>query len=348
MAGGGDLKDLLRELRAAGPVERVRLLARSLSALRHLSPFDRKILLRMAGFEGAEALVERLTLDGPETAGALQRVLVRLEGDPGYFQQVARALADPERRGQALDGLLSEVDRALRAPEPEPASAPPPPPPRPAEGQAEDAQEPVPEEAAPDREPERAPEEAEPEKAEPEEPETEAAGPPEPIEPKREPRDAPAPPIRIAAAPAPPPWPAPSRPIAPAAPAPEADDQVPGAASADEVMGELLRLRRRLAAGETLAPAALADLLDRRLPYPWARRRALQAWLESPASLAPPLALDGALGLLDRLASPTDRLWCLTALARGRSWDERDWGRLLALAPTPAARRRLEHLRPLE
>ncbi len=124
----GDLKGLLGELRAAGPVERVRLLARSLSALRRLSPLDRKVLLRMAGFEGAEALVERLAVGGPETAEALEGVLGRLEADPGVVKRLARALADPRRRGRALDKVLGEVDRALAASE-GPAGEPAPPPP---------------------------------------------------------------------------------------------------------------------------------------------------------------------------------------------------------------------------
>lgn len=372
MASTVDLRGLLSELRAAGPVERVRLLTGSLSALRHLSPFDRKVLLRMAGFEGAETLVERLALGGSETADALQGVLGRLETDPGLLKQLAHALADPARRGDALDRVLAEVDRTLAAPEPPelpPVEPPPPPPPRPA-GPAPAAEvtasagegEPSSEEAGAaggEAEPAAAEEpaslEAEAAEEEPERPappaEASVAQAPAPREPAPEPEAPPAeaaelrPPQADEEPPAAPEVPPAAPPVAPppadgqGAPFEAASRAVP---SAHAALAELLALHRRLAAGERPGSPALAELLDRRLPYPWARRRALQAWFASGA----PTDLRAALGLLDRLATPADRLWCLAALARGGDWNEEDWLRILAAAPTPASRRRLQLLRP--
>jgi hypothetical protein len=103
---------LLRELRAAGPLGRLRLLGRGVGALRQLSPWDRKMLLRMAGFEGAEELIERLATDDPETAEDLQRIVASVERDPDKAQEAVRALADPKRRGEAIDSLLRALDQA--------------------------------------------------------------------------------------------------------------------------------------------------------------------------------------------------------------------------------------------
>ncbi len=319
MAEGVDLKGLLRDLRSAGPIDRVRLLGHGLTALRRLSPFDRKVLLRMAGFEGAEALVERLAAGDEETANALQRVLARLEERPASLKETVHALADPKRRGEALDRILAEVDETLAEP------PPPPPPPEP-EPAAEPATEAVPAPVGARVEPPP----LEPSEEEPSEEEPPEREPPPPPEPEPQPPE----PVPL---PPPAPLPVPEPPPLPAA----APEEIAGAApSATNVLEELRRLRHRLAAGERPDAAAVADLIEHRLPYPWARRRALQAWLAAGA----PESLPAALALLDHIDSPADRLWCLTALARSRPWPEEDRPLFLAAAPTPAAHRRLESL----
>lgn len=367
----GDFSKLLRELRSAGPVDRVRLLAKSLAALRGLSPWDRKVLLRMAGFEGAEALVERLAQEDEATARKLRGLLRELEGRPEEMERTVRALADPKRRGEALDELLTTLDRGLgteagepagepKAPEapqaaelppvpqappvPEPSPVPEPPPvpergvrleppfaaPPPARpGAAQRA--PV----KPAPEPARArvarPQEVEPPVPEPEpapaaraEPRSEEAAAPEP-------RRAPA-----AIAEAPPPAPA----AVSAAMGLARDDADGSPRSAARILDRLLELRRRIAAGEVPDARELRRALETEIPFPWARRRALAAWLA-----AGPSDLGEALGLIEELPGASDRSWCLGALAEAGPWSEREWERIVAAAPTAAARRRLENRR---
>jgi hypothetical protein len=359
----GDFTELLRELRSAGPVDRVRLLAKSLAALRGLSPWDRKVLLRMAGFEGAEVLVERLAREDEATARRLRGLLKELEGRPAELERTMRALADPARRGEALDQLLAVLDEGFEEPEPEAAPPPPPEPP----GAPVPEPPPVPERpislAPPGPPPPRAkasrqgpratarpePGPQPPTKAAPppKAPSSQASPPPAPPpkatpEPVLEPAPAPspkAPPEPVVQA-APPP---PRRPAAAAAPpsdpggsAPEGDGSAAGG-----VLGRLLELRRRIAAGEAPDAAALRRAFDRDIPFPWARRRALQAWLEA----APPTDLDESLALIDELGTPSARAWCLGALAGRGNWSDAEWRRIVEAAPTPAARRRLERRR---
>ena len=72
-------------------------------------------------------------------------------------------------------------------------------------------------------------------------------------------------------------------------------------------------------------------------PDGWARRRALVELLRA----GNPPVLRDALALLDTLGSERDRLWCLGALA-DRELVTADREALLAAAPSPIARRRLE------
>ncbi len=74
-------------------------------------------------------------------------------------------------------------------------------------------------------------------------------------------------------------------------------------------------------------------------PDGWARRRALVELLRNGS----PAALGDALGLLEILGSERDRLWCLGTLAENRrALNSQDRETLLAAAPSPTARRRLE------
>lgn len=353
----GELSILLRDLRAAGPMDRVRLLARSLSSLRRLSPWDRKILLRMAGFEGAEALVERLAQDDEATAGRLRHLLAELEKEPEELERTVRELGDPKRRSRAVDELLATLDRGMAAEEEAEPSAPlpdlrpgpvPEPPPVPPPGAAPLPEAPpVPERRVPLARP--------------------AAARPAKAPPKEEPSPAPEPPVRSAEAPrpiasAPPldaaepgarapeapeipsgPPPPPAAPPPPPAPVeaapPEPTDG--GPASAARVLDRLLDLRRG-SGGEAPDAGSLGRTLEREIPYPWARRRAVQAWIEAGGAAAD---LDGALDLIGELPAPADRTWCLATLMAHGAWSGAERERIAGAAPTPAARRRLERRR---
>jgi hypothetical protein len=354
----GDFTELLRELRSAGPVDRVRLLAKSLAALRGLSPWDRKVLLRMAGFEGAEVLVERLAREDEATARRLRGLLKELEGRPEELERTMRALADPARRGEALDQLLAVLDEGFEEPEPEtpppavpePPGAPlPEPPPVPERPISLAPPGPLPPRAKASRQapratarPEPAPQPPTKAAPPPRAPSSQASPPQATPEPVLEPAPAPSPkappePVVLAA---PPP---PRRPAAPATPPDRPEESVPegDGSGAGSVLGRLLELRRRIAAGEAPDAATLRRAFDRDLPFPWARRRALQAWLEA----APPADLDESLALIDELGTPSARAWCLGALAGRGNWSDAEWRRIVAAAPTPAARRRLERRR---
>lgn len=370
----GELSILLRDLRAAGPVDRVRLLARSLSSLRRLSPWDRKILLRMAGFEGAEALVERLAQDDEATAGRLRRLLAELEKEPAELERTVRELGDPKRRSAAVDELLATLDRGMTAEEeaepeaalpnlpPGPVPEPPPVPPAGAGAAPLPEAPPVPERPVPLTRP-AAPHgtrpsvgrasgpaaggtPALPTSAEAPVPKPSRAeqvsGPPPSEEPP--PPEIPAeahelqarlqeaePEARPEPLPKPPP---PSSAPVPAAP-PEPADGAP--ASATQVLDRLLALRRG-AAGPPPDARELGRTLDRDLPFPWARRRALQAWIEAGGAAD----LDGALDLIGELPAAADRTWCLATLMAHGAWSDGERKRIAGAAPTPAARRRLE------
>ncbi|HEX6200210.1 MAG TPA: hypothetical protein VF150_08105, partial [Thermoanaerobaculia bacterium] len=87
--------------------------------------------------------------------------------------------------------------------------------------------------------------------------------------------------------------------------------------------------------------AELGRTLEREIPFPWARRRALQAWIEAGGAAD----LDGALGLIGELPAAADRTWCLATLMAHGAWSEAERDRIAEAAPTPAARRRLERRR---
>lgn len=342
----GEFTTLLRSLRGAGPVERVRLLARSLSALRSLSPWDRKVLLRMAGFEGAEALVERLAQEDEETAGRLRGLLGEIEKRPDDLERTVRDLADPGRRGAAVDQLLATLDRGTRgadepeetqAPEPPPAPVPEPPPVPPPKPPPEPPPEPDPPPLSePPPVPERPAHLAPPSSGIPEPPaaagEAVEALPPQEMQPEP--------------APEPEPEPEPARVAEPrhhaASPLVTLAKPRDGATvSASGVLERLLDLRRRATGDEPPDAASLRRTLEAEIPYPWARRRAIQAWLEGGGAAD----LDGALGLIVGLPAAADRTWCLATLAEQGGWSDGQWERILEASPTPAARRRLERRR---
>jgi hypothetical protein len=96
-------------------------------------------------------------------------------------------------------------------------------------------------------------------------------------------------------------------------------------------------LRRHLADANGLPADGLRSIVEA-FPDGWARRRALVELLRHGA----PAGLGDALGLVAALGSERDRLWCLGTLAEDRALGSQDRETLLAAAPTPTARRRLE------
>jgi hypothetical protein len=110
------------------------------------------------------------------------------------------------------------------------------------------------------------------------------------------------------------------------------------------VLTALLGLRHRLDADETVTPDELRRLLDEAITPPWARRRAVSAWIEAGGSGALASA-EEALSLITELERPGDRTWCLASLAASRRWPRAAWEKILDAAPTPTARRRLERRR---
>lgn len=349
--------DLLRELRVAGPIHRLRLLGRAVGTLRRLSPWDRKVLLKMAGFEGSEVLIERLAAGDAETAQRLTRLLADIERDPEAFEETARSLADPASRGAAIDSLIAALDHAAREageqeaplpaaiPEP-PAPAPVPQPPRPAPASIPATTAlavAVASSSAPAAEPPPAP------------PAEKPISRPTPVSrPAPGPVAAPPPPPTPPTPPTPPPDPRPKSPpeilAAPSRPAggergqaPRADlsEIFPERTAARGVMSGLLELRRRLAGGETVSVDELRRLISREIPVPWARRRAILAWIEDSALTDP----EDALRLIGELANARDRTWCLAALAASRRWPGGAWEKIVGAAPDAVARRRLERRR---
>jgi hypothetical protein len=183
------------------------------------------------------------------------------------------------------------------------------------------------------------------------------AGVPEPV-------PAPLPPVPVAPAPrpvvlevvpepvpiAPPPPPVVALPVAEPPPPPKPPPPAPPKQRVEEdgLAGKLAEvssltarfhvLRRHLAEAKGLPADGLRSIAEA-FPDGWARRRALVELLCNGA----PAALGDALGLLEVLGSERDRLWCLgTLLAGSRALNSQDREILLAAAPSPTARRRLE------
>jgi hypothetical protein len=159
---------------------------------------------------------------------------------------------------------------------------------------------------------------------------------PEPVPVAPPPPPAVAPPV---AEPPPPPKPPPP---APAARKVEDDSLAGKLAGASSLTARFHVLRRHLAATKGLPADGLRSIAEA-FPDGWARRRALVELLRTGA----PAALGDALGLVEVLGSERDRLWCLGTLAstlaeNRRALNSQDRETLLAAAPSPTARRRLE------
>ncbi len=369
-----DLARLLAALRAArDPWSRLKLMASGARALGKLTRSQRLQLIRQLGLEGAEELAEAAAGGDAETSAAIAGALQAFESDPQRLRRLAAAVADPGSRRATLSGLAAHVLDAITAPPvvatataaavaAAPHGGAPASPQRRGRPPTSEEASPAPPVSA------RAPEAVPP------------APPPAPVPPKvTAPPPTPAPisppaaeppqlepPPAAEAPPVPPSAPAPATPAdgAPAAVSPDATPDpaatphtgaspstpwlgavagiaassaaAPGSPSV-ATLGALSALRRRLAAGDVPSSEAVAALLDHELPHDWARRRALAALFARQL----PASLDEALALLDRVGSAGERRWALADLAASRRWEEADWERLVAVADTPAQRRRL-------
>jgi hypothetical protein len=357
------LTALLHELQhARSPLAQARVLARGWRTVRQLSPTDRRLLARHAGFEGAEDILEGLSQrKGGLAPAILLRVLANARGTDGStVSELLAAFRDPERRDEALslgadlasdllaepeadDGpaAIGEAIEELQAVEesiiesPEEALAalnaleP--------DTNAEDEQKPSSESAS----------ESVPEIDDTQEPESKPEGTPEPEpEPKSEPLPPPPPPVVD--------WNRWHSETENRRPAPAPREAIPpsvsdggsrrfearavlGALGAEQsVFSQLRVLRRELSGFAGSSIGTLRELIGA-FPDGWARRRALCALLEAGI---PAETLD-ALELVASLERELDRRWCLGILARQGDLRGALLSRALDLVESDFAKRRL-------
>jgi hypothetical protein len=355
------LTALVYELQhARSPLAQARVLARAWRTVRELSPTDRRLLARHAGFDGAEEILEGLSKGKGGLAPAmLLRVLANARGTDGSaVSELIAAFRDPERRDEAVamgadlasdllaeppaEEVPSEIGEAieeLQAVEesiietPEEALA------------ALNALEPDPETeieetTAPESSPEFAPAPA---------PENEDAG---DTEPESEPEPAPPPP--------PPPvvdWSRWHDTGASRRPAPVPRDvlqplvsevgtrrfkapAVMAALGAEQsVLSQLRVLRRELSGIKGSSIGTLRELVEN-FPDGWARRRALCALFD----VGIPADTSEALQLVSCLGRDPDRRWCLAMLARRGDLRGAMLGRALDLVDSEYSKRRLARM----
>ena len=124
MGAQSELAALLFELQAAvSPLERAKILARAWRTVRDLSAVDRRRLVRHAGFDGAEQIVEGLAA---RRGGMAPALLLRMLGnarasDGAALRELLQALEDPARRGELAEQRVRVAAELLR----EPATDPP-------------------------------------------------------------------------------------------------------------------------------------------------------------------------------------------------------------------------------
>jgi hypothetical protein len=346
------LTALLHELQhAKSPLAQARVLARSWRTLRDLSPTDRRLLARHAGFDGAEDFLEGLgQRKGGLAPAMLLRVLANARGTDGSaVSELLAAVRDPQRRDEALS-LGAELASDLLA-EPPPDNGP-----EEIDG-AFDEQQAV--EASIIETPKEAlaalnvfdAEKTEGMDAEPvPEPETDVND------------EAEEEPIPIPEPETPPPSPmvdwsrwhgaTESRRPAPApreASRPSISDTGLRRFEARAVMGEMgaqkfvfsqLRLLRRELSGFTGSSTGTLSELIEAFPDGWARRRALCALLEAGI----PGEIGDALKLVACLAREFDRRWCLSLLGRRGDLRGSSLSRALEMVDSGYSKRRLAAL----
>jgi hypothetical protein len=116
------LSALLHELQhARSPLAQARVLARAWRTVRELSPTDRRLLARHAGFDGAEEILEGLgQRKGGLAPAMLLRVLANARGTDGSaVSELLSAFRDPQRRGEAISRGAELASDLLSGPEAE-------------------------------------------------------------------------------------------------------------------------------------------------------------------------------------------------------------------------------------
>jgi hypothetical protein len=365
------LNALLFELQTAqSPLAQAKILARSWRTLRELSPTDRRLLARHAGFDGAEQILEGLAGKKAGFAPAtLLQVLNRARATDGAaVSELLAAVRDPSRLDEAITRGASLAEELLVADDGD-----------------EDPQEIVEaldqlhavqkvvaetQEAALDAAPptsQSGPEPAPPPPVSSGPPRTAGRSGsekprPRPRAPVQPPRTVPKPPTAVA-------LPVSKR-VAPsdgwdalnARPgAAHSTNELPptseppSSAESSSRFGELsvlaaleaepsslarLRALRREMAGLRGSGLATIRRLLEIFPNGWVRRRALVALI----SAGVPAKAEDALELIPGLDREVDRRWCLGALARRGDLTGEALERSLRLVASPAGRRRLQNI----
>jgi hypothetical protein len=321
------LTALLHELQhSKSPLAQARVLARSWRTLRELSPTDRRLLARQAGFDGAEEILEGLSQrKGGLAPAMLLRVLANARGTDGSaVSDLLAAFREPQRREEAL-ALGADLASDLLAEAP-------------AEDSPEEIDEAIEELQAVEESIIETPEEAlaalnaletEQEKdgdviepAPAPAPEPEEAHDPEPAsEPEPEPEPPPPPPVvdwsrwngaTEVRRPAPTPREAIRPSISDAGTRRFEARAVMAAMGAEQsVFSQLLVLQRELSGFAGSSTETLRELIEA-FPDGWPRRRALCALLRAGV----PSETGDALQLVSSLDRELDRRWCLALLAR--------------------------------
>ena len=323
--------ELLQQLkRTFSPFERLKILGRAWVLLHRMSPQERLTVAAQLGLDNADELVEAIAArSGTKASPALLSMIDQAQKKgTAHLPQLISDLKNPGKRTELLRQGVTAAEDALiaepaKAPPQRPAAVPPPLPP------SAPQPPPIPVAAvAPPRVPEPPPAPA-PAPA----PVPSVAAPPPPRVEQKKPSAAPVPAPPRPSPPAPPPMPK---------PAPEPPAQSVEAAPTVEIAppphltDRFRRLRHMTQEARKLSAPGLRSLVEG-FPDGWARRRALVELLRAGS----PTVLRDALALLDTLSSERDRLWCLGTLA-GRELAAADREALLAAAPSPTARRRLE------
>ena len=344
------LTALLHELQhARSPLAQARVLARGWRTVRQLSPTDRRLLARHAGFEGAEDILEGISQrKGGLAPAMLLRVLSNARGTDGStVSELLAAFRDPQRRDEAM-ALGAELASDLLA---EPMAEEPPAEISEAIEELQAVEESIietPEEALAALNALDAEQSSDGMVIEPvPEPEPEEVRDPEPAPaPEVEPPPPPPPPVvdwsrwhetaasRRSA-------PVPRDEIRPSFS--DADSRrfearaVMGAmGAAQSVFSQLRVLRRELSGFKGSSNDTLLELIEA-FPDGWARRRALCALLDAGI----PAETRDALDLVSSLGRELDRRWCLALLARRGDLRGADLNRALDLVDSEFSKRRL-------
>ncbi|MFV2071505.1 MAG: hypothetical protein ACC742_02485 [Thermoanaerobaculales bacterium] len=332
------LNALLLELQnASSPLGQAKVLARAWRTLRELSPTDRRLLARQAGFEKAEEMLEGLAArkTGWAPAMLLQVLGNAQKTDASTVSELIEAVGDPDRTEEALSKGADLAAELLAAPELK-------------EGVGEASEEPghVPDPTpGPASPPEEGPDISS--KRKEEEPTGGEATPAPAVDLERRPGPDP---LRAQAVD----WsrwdredpvhrPVPSAPESsqPVTFKVGAEGRQPNRLATDLVNdpGVLHRLRRLRRELPSLVGADAQELrgVVAAFPQGWARRRALVALLEGGI----PADSGQAVELVAACERELDRRWCLGILARRGALDGETLARALDLLTSPGARRRL-------